>query len=229
MARRIVSLVTALVLTTALAACDSGSGHVSSAGPAASSASWGDPSSADPSSADPSSGSPSAPPSAPAGPTTPAKPPATTPPPKPPAQTGDWAAAVAVLDQINGWRAAAGLRPYTMSTGLVASAHKHNLVMVAGCGLSHRCPGEPDLGARIRAQGVRWSSAGENIGESGPNANTTAAITRAAKGLDTSMFKEQPPDDGHRRNLLSKGFTHIGIDVVRDSHGTVWLTEDFSS
>src|SRR6266536_6349130 len=148
--------------------------------------------------------------------------------PAPPPVPGSSAAANAVLDQTNAWRTAAGLRPYTMLPGLIASAHKHNLVMIAGCGLSHRCPNEPSLGDRIRAQGVQWHTAGENIGESGPHANTTAAITDAAKGLNQAMFNEKPPDDGHRRNLLSSGFTHIGIDVVRDSHGTVWLTEDFT-
>jgi uncharacterized protein YkwD len=141
---------------------------------------------------------------------------------------GSSPAAEAVLAQLNAWRTAAGLRPYTMLPGLIASAHKHNLVMMAGCGLSHRCPGEPSLGDRIRAQGVQWHAIGENIGEYGPIASTTAAITSAAKGLNTSMFNEKPPNDGHRQNLLSKTFTHIGIDVVRDSHGTVWLTQDFS-
>jgi uncharacterized protein YkwD len=148
--------------------------------------------------------------------------------PKPPPVPGSSAAANAVLAQTNAWRTAAGLRPYTMLPGLVASAHKHNLVMIAGCGLSHRCPNEPSLGDRIRAQGVQWQTAGENIGESGPHPDTTTAITTAAKGLNTAMFNEKPPDDGHRRNLLSSSFRYIGIDVVRDSHGTVWLTEDFT-
>jgi uncharacterized protein YkwD len=122
-----------------------------------------------------------------------------------------------------------GLRPYTMLPGLIASAHKHNGWMAGGCGLSHRCPGEPDLGPRISAQGVHWSAAGENCGEGGPVANTTAAITKMAMALDQDMFNEKPPGDGHRRNLLSKSFTHIGIDVIRDSRGTVWLTEDFTN
>jgi uncharacterized protein YkwD len=47
--------------------------------------------------------------------------------------------------------------------------------------------------------------------------------------LDKAMFDEKPPNDGHRRNQLSKTFTHIGIDVIRDSKGTVWLTQDFSN
>jgi uncharacterized protein YkwD len=140
---------------------------------------------------------------------------------------GDSTGAQAVLDQTNAWRVAAGLPPYKMSTGLVASAHKHNLAMAAGCGLSHRCAGEADLGDRIRAEGVKWSAAGENCGV-GNAANTSAAITKAAKGLNQAMFDEKPPADGHRRNLLSSSFTQIGIDVVRDSKGKVWLTEDFA-
>jgi uncharacterized protein YkwD len=138
-------------------------------------------------------------------------------------------AAQAVLEQINAWRAAMGLRPYVMLPGLNASAHKHNLRMAAGCGLSHKCPGEAAFGDRIHAEGVSWHSAGENCGVGGGVANTVAAITKSAKGLDKAMFDEKPPGDGHRRNLLSKSFTHIGIDVVRDAKGNVWLTQDFTS
>jgi uncharacterized protein YkwD len=75
---------------------------------------------------------------------------------------------------------------------------------------------------------VQWSSAGENCGVGGA-ANNAAAITEAAKGLNQSMFDEKPPGDGHRKNLLSSSFTHIGIDVIRDSKGSVWLTQDFTS
>jgi uncharacterized protein YkwD len=150
--------------------------------------------------------------------------------PKPvPPLPGVSAAAQAVLEQTNAWRAAAGLRPYVMLPGLNASTHKHNLRMAAGCGLSHKCDGEAAFGDRIHAEGVSWSSAGENCAVGGGVANTTTAVTASAKGLNLAMFKETPPDDGHRRNLLSSSFTHIGIDVVRDSKGNVWLSEDFTS
>jgi cytochrome P450 len=56
-----------------------------------------------------------------------------------------------------------------------------------------------------------------------------AATAQMAAGLTQSMLSEQPPDDGHRRNILSSTFTHIGIAVYRDSSGTVWLTQDFSN
>jgi uncharacterized protein YkwD len=139
------------------------------------------------------------------------------------------AAAQQVLALINQARAQAGLPAYTVSAGLNTSAGRHNAVMASGCGLSHQCPGEPALGARETAAGVHWTAAGENIGEGGPVADTGAAIAQLAVGLTQSMLDEKPPDDGHRLNILSSAFTHIGIAVFRDSSGTVWLTQDFSN
>ena len=139
------------------------------------------------------------------------------------------AAAAQVLALINQARAAAGLPALTVTAGLDASSSAHNQLMADGCGLSHQCPGEPALGARETAAGVGWTAAGENIGEGGPVADTTAAIAQMAVGLTQSMLNEQPPDDGHRLNILSSTFTHIGIAVYRDASGTVWLTQDFSN
>jgi uncharacterized protein YkwD len=134
-----------------------------------------------------------------------------------------------LLAQINDLRAQHGLPAYSLLSGLNRSAHKHNLVMEGSCGMSHQCPGEASLGDRISAEGVHWTSCGENIGWSGPHPNTTSAIVSAAEGLTTSMYNETPPDDGHRLNLLSSSFHHIGIDAIHDSSGKVWLTQDFSS
>jgi len=134
-----------------------------------------------------------------------------------------------VVALINQARSAAGLPPLTVTAGLVASASAHTMVMAGGCGLSHQCPGEPPLGARESAAGVKWTTAGENIGEGGPVADTTAAITQMAMGITQYMLNEKPPDDGHRLNILSSAFTRIGVAVYRDSSGTVWMTQDFSS
>jgi len=134
-----------------------------------------------------------------------------------------------VLALINTARTGAGRLAYTMTGGLDTSAGRHNAVMAAGCGLSHQCPGEPALGARESAAGVHWTAAGENIGEGGPVADTPTAIAQMAVTLTQSMLNEKPPDDGHRLNILSSSFTHIGIAVYRDSSGTVWMTQDFSN
>jgi len=101
--------------------------------------------------------------------------------------------------------------------------------MAGGCGLSHQCPGEPDLGARETAAGVTWSACGENVGQGGPVTDTPAAIARMAVMLTQGMIDEKPPHDGHRQNILSRSFTRIGIAIYRDHSGTVWLTQDFSN
>lgn len=154
-----------------------------------------------------------------------AAPPASTAPPA----SGTSAATDQVLALINQARSQAGLPAYTIGSGLDTSAARHTSVMAGGCGLSHQCPGEPALGARESAAGVRWTAAGENIGEGGPVADTPAAIAQMAVGLTQSMLDEKPPDDGHRLNILSSAFTHAGISVDRDSSGTVWMTQDFSN
>jgi uncharacterized protein YkwD len=134
-----------------------------------------------------------------------------------------------VLALINQARSQAGLAALTFSSGLDQSASQHNLTMAGGCGLSHQCPGEPAIGDRETAAGVHWTAAGENIGEEGPVSDTTSAIGQAGVALTQDMLNEQPPNDGHRLNILSTSYTHIGIAVYRDSKGTVWLTQDFSN
>ena len=131
-----------------------------------------------------------------------------------------------VLDHINAARAEEGLPAYRLDSSLSKAAALHNAVMIDGCGLSHRCSGEGDIGTRFSAQGVDWSSAGENIGF-GFAGNSDSAIVQAANGLCDSMLAEVPPEDGHRKNLLSKSFKRIGLSVVRESGGKVWLTQDF--
>jgi uncharacterized protein YkwD len=131
-----------------------------------------------------------------------------------------------VLAHINAARAQNGLAPLTLSTSLSKASELHNQLMINGCGLSHQCPGEAGLGDRFSAQGVPWTSAGENIGF-GSAGSSTAAIVGAANGLTDSMLAEVPPNDGHRRNLLNAGFKHIGLAIERDSKGLVWMTQDF--
>jgi uncharacterized protein YkwD len=171
-----------------------------------------------------------APPTAPPT-TTPAPTPSATPAPASPTPTAPAAhsATQQVLDLINKARAAQGLAPYKLLDGLVNSATAHNQVMAGGCGLSHQCPGESPIGDRETAAGVHWNGAGENIGVGGPVADNEQAIADMALRLTQGMLDEKAPDDGHRRNILSSGFTYVGIAVERDSSGSVWLTQDFAS
>jgi len=131
-----------------------------------------------------------------------------------------------VLSHINAARTKASLAPLSLDPKLSKASALHNQLMSGDCGLEHQCPGEGGIGERFSAQGVQWSSAGENIGYGWAGA-TDAAIVGAANGLCDSMLAEVPPEDGHRKNLLSKSFKRIGLSVVRESNGQVWLTQDF--
>jgi uncharacterized protein YkwD len=143
--------------------------------------------------------------------------------------SGPGSAVEQVLRQINDARAQAGLPAYIITAALTSSAESHNSAMADGCGLSHQCPGEPPLGDRETDAGVLWSIAGENVGEGSRVSDTPDAIAQMAMDLTRAMLDERPPDDGHRKNILSSAFHHIGIAIFRDRHGTVWLTQDFSN
>jgi uncharacterized protein YkwD len=131
--------------------------------------------------------------------------------------------AQAVFQAINHSRAANGLPPLKWSTALANSARQHNLAMQAANTLSHQLPGEAGLGDRERQQGVSWSWAAENVGESSDQS------VNGALALHQAMMSEQPPNDGHRQNILTTNGTIVGIAILIDQqHGQLWLTEDFA-
>ena len=145
-------------------------------------------------------------------------------PPAPPttfAYTNQDGWARAVFTQLNAERAANGLKPLRWSDRLRYSAHRHNLVMGQANTLSHQLPGEASLGDRVTLW-YAWSACGENIAWNGQRSQA------GVLALETAMYGETPPNDGHRRNILSTSFVDVGVDVIDDStHGRVWLTTDF--
>jgi uncharacterized protein YkwD len=131
--------------------------------------------------------------------------------------------AQAVFQAINQSRKANGLSALQWDPALQRSAHQHNLAMEAAQELSHQIAGEAALGDRETAQGVQWTWAGENIGY------TTEMDVAGALALHQDMMNEQPPDDGHRQNILTSQGNLLGVDIVLDTrHDRIWLTEDFA-
>jgi len=132
-------------------------------------------------------------------------------------------AAQAVYTLINAERAANGLPALGWSVSLVNSSHAHNNAMAAANQMSHQLPGEAALGARVSAAQVNWSYAAENIGW------TTDTSVAGAQSIHQQMYNETPPNDGHRRNILSPSVRYVGVDVVIDAAtGKLWLTEDYA-
>ena len=139
------------------------------------------------------------------------------------ATTAETAAATSVLRMLNAERAAHHLPALASSPALVSGARLHNITMAQANLLSHQLPGEAVFSTRIAQAGVPWHSAAENVGW------TTAQTTAGAEGLQKAMYNETPPNDGHRRNILSTSVRYVGIDVLIDARtGKLWLTEDFA-
>lgn len=136
------------------------------------------------------------------------------------ATRSDWANAV--LAELNAERANHGLPALKMNSKLVAAAHTHNLAMAKANKLSHQLNGEAALGSRVSAAGYRGSAVGENV------AYNSSRSQSGVLAVQKAMYNEKPPDDGHRRNILSKTYDDVGINVINDSvHGKVWLVTDF--
>jgi uncharacterized protein YkwD len=127
-----------------------------------------------------------------------------------------------VLTTMNAERHANHLSALTMNGHLNTSARRHDYTMSRYNTMSHQLPGEAFFANRISAAGYKWRAAGENIAW---NSRTTNA---GVQQLEVMMYHEKAPNDGHRRNILSKTFKNVGIDVYVDrTHHKIWLTTDF--
>ena len=109
----------------------------------------------------------------------------------------------AVHVMINEARAAAGMRPLTLSDRLSRMAHRHSKQMANIGGLFHSC-----LTCQISA----FRRLAENVGY--------GADRYAVQG----QLMASPP---HRANILGK-FRRVGVGVVRQG-GLAWVTQIFYS
>src|SRR3954471_4909095 len=106
--------------------------------------------------------------------------------------------------KMNAARQSAGLRPYAVASDLTSVARQHSAQMASKQELYHN----PNLTTQVQ----NWQAVGENVGE-GP---TVSDIHNA--------FMQSPE---HKANILDHDFTQVGVGVVVDKNGIIWVTEDF--
>ena len=106
--------------------------------------------------------------------------------------------------KMNAARQSAGLRPYSVASDLTSIARQHSAQMASQQRLYHN----PNLTSQVQ----NWQAVGENVGE-GP---TVSDIHNA--------FMQSPE---HKANILDHDFTQVGVGVVLDKNGIIWVTEDF--
>lgn len=92
-----------------------------------------------------------------------------------------------------------------LSGGLSKVARQHSKNMARKDVLRHRS----DLTDGIRGE---WRVIGENVGYGG-----------SIRSLHRAFMRSKP----HRRNVLYRKYRHVGVGVVRDGDGTLWVTVIF--
>ena len=119
-----------------------------------------------------------------------------------------------MLELVNEERLQRGLAPLTVDPTLMAVACAHSTDMWERGYSGHVNPDGEDPFDRMRAGGVDFLAAGENLA-------LAPTTERAHRGLMNSP--------GHRRNILDPAFTRVGIGAISGGvHGTMF-TQNFAN
>lgn len=132
------------------------------------------------------------------------------------AQVGISADEQKLFNLVNQERKRAGLAALQWSYPLAQSARAHTQLMARRSMLSHQFPGEPALGDRVGATGLRFSGAAENVAEGDIEADTV-------ERLHASLMNS--PE--HRGNILSPNY-NAGALAIISSNNLMYVTEDFA-
>ncbi|MFJ7736580.1 CAP domain-containing protein [Lysinibacillus sp. NPDC097287] len=114
-----------------------------------------------------------------------------------------------VVKLTNAERTKAGLAPLQTDTKLMAAAREKSQDMQSKNYFSHTSPTFGSPFDRLKALGISYKAAGENI----------------AKGQRTpqEVVKAWMNSPGHRANILNANFTHIGVGYVKT--GNHWTQQ----
>ena len=117
-----------------------------------------------------------------------------------------------LLQLLNEDRARNGLPALILDEELSRIARIKSQDMVNNNYFAHISPTYGNVRSMLKSFGVSYISAGENIARSRSVYHSNAAFLSS---------------EGHRRNMLSSTFTHVGIGVVVNAYGFVTVTEIF--
>ena len=114
-----------------------------------------------------------------------------------------------VLTLTNAERAKAGLKPLQIDSKLQSSARAKSTDMATKKYFSHTSPTYGSPFDQMKANGITYRAAAENI----------AMGQRTAQEV-VKAWMESP---GHRENIMTPGYTHIGIGY--DQNGNYWTQQ----
>lgn len=120
----------------------------------------------------------------------------------------------AVIDATNAERAKAGLPSLAPNAKLMLAAFGHANNMAKQSKLEHTLDGQT-AGARVKAAGYDFRMTAENIAW---NTRTPAATVQA--------WMESA---GHKKNILTKEYTEIGVAVALNAKGELYWVQVFGT
>lgn len=124
------------------------------------------------------------------------------------------------LRQLNTYRAATGAPPLVLDADLTKFAQQGSIALMHNH-LAHN----HFKTAGIWQSGFRRSAA-ENQGD--PRGWTAMNVDKAIDQILQMMINEGP-GGGHHDNLLNPAYRRVGIGLVKDDRGRLYLTNDFSA
>jgi len=131
-----------------------------------------------------------------------------------PAEIAGWPAEV--FARINAERAAAGLGPFTWNDTLAQAAYLHGLDCQQRGSCNHTGSDGSTVKMRVLRAGYPAIGAAECI-----------VYSQTPQQAVFWWMDEVPPDDWHRRTILSTWVTEIGIAVVPNHLGSYYFIADF--
>jgi uncharacterized protein YkwD len=125
-----------------------------------------------------------------------------------------------ILRMVNEERAKVGAKALAMETMRRDVARAHSKDMAVRNFFDHNNPDGKSPFDRMKAVGISYTAAGENI------AYNTYPVDRAAKAAMDGWMNS----DGHRKNIQNAKYGRTGIGVYRNpSNGRVYLTQVFTN
>lgn len=117
-----------------------------------------------------------------------------------------------MVDLVNSERSRAGVPALTVNVDLSNMARVKSQDMITNGYFSHNSPTYGSPFDMMKAFGISFRTAGENI-----------AMNQSVENAHTSLMNSE----GHRANILNPSYTQIGIGIVSDGHGSIYITQEF--
>jgi uncharacterized protein YkwD len=113
---------------------------------------------------------------------------------------------------LNNDRAKNGLPALKSNSQLTRVAESHAKDMIARGYFAHNTPEGKTPFQRMQEAGITYSTAGENL-----------AINSSVAAAETAFMNSS----GHRANILNSSYTDVGVGVVQNSSGQMYVVQEF--